>query len=217
MTVLKKIGRFFAAMIPLVVVICISYLTLYTYMVIYALKKTAGAAAGESEFIASMYEGYWTNPLLPTLLYQLTALAVFGLFYYFRYGRKGRAENIEKPTVKSIVIITAAGLLLQITIQYILVLAQILVPGCLDNYIALMEQAKIADKTWMSFATAVVAAPIVEELVFRGVTLRLAEKVSTRFWAANLIQALAFGIVHMNPGAGKLCSFLRFGAGVYLR
>ena len=43
----------------------------------------------------------------------------------------------------------------------------------------------------------VIFAPFCEELVFRGVTMHQAKK-CLPFWAANLLQALLFGIFHMN-------------------
>jgi hypothetical protein len=42
-----------------------------------------------------------------------------------------------------------------------------------------------------------VLAPIGEELMFRGVTMRQARK-AVPFWAANLLQAFLFGVFHLN-------------------
>ena len=44
-------------------------------------------------------------------------------------------------------------------------------------------------------------APISEELIFRGVTYRIARR-AFPFWVANIIQAVLFGIFHMNPLQG---------------
>ena len=44
---------------------------------------------------------------------------------------------------------------------------------------------------------AVILGPVCEELVFRGVTMRLVRR-ALPFWAANLMQAVLFGIFHMN-------------------
>ncbi len=48
---------------------------------------------------------------------------------------------------------------------------------------------------------AVVLAPIVEELVFRGLLLRSLARVMRAPWAI-LIQAFLFGLLHLNPEAG---------------
>src|SRR5690606_21596465 len=41
-------------------------------------------------------------------------------------------------------------------------------------------------------------APIYEELIFRGLVLRMAQKFTSKFWIANTFQAILFGIVHLN-------------------
>jgi membrane protease YdiL (CAAX protease family) len=51
-----------------------------------------------------------------------------------------------------------------------------------------------------AFWLIVVAAPVAEEFLFRGVLLKVfARHIS--FWAANVVQALIFAAIHMEPGA----------------
>ena len=50
-------------------------------------------------------------------------------------------------------------------------------------------------------------APIGEELLFRGVTMHQAKRVFP-FWAANIMQALLFGLFHMNMIQGIYAFFL---------
>ncbi|MFQ6806449.1 MAG: lysostaphin resistance A-like protein [Lachnospiraceae bacterium] len=40
-------------------------------------------------------------------------------------------------------------------------------------------------------------APVVEELIYRGLTLKIFQK-AFPFWAANVMQAALFGLMHMN-------------------
>jgi membrane protease YdiL (CAAX protease family) len=54
---------------------------------------------------------------------------------------------------------------------------------------------------WVVIFAAVVMAPVVEELVFRGLLLRSLVKVM-RAPFAILIQAVVFGVLHLNPEAG---------------
>ena len=54
-------------------------------------------------------------------------------------------------------------------------------------------------------------APLAEELLFRGLTLRILEE-AFPFWAANLLQALYFGLIHGNLVQGGYA----FGAGMLL-
>ena len=61
-----------------------------------------------------------------------------------------------------------------------------------------METAGLdSDIGLFMFIYAVILGPVCEELVFRGVTMRLVRR-ALPFWAANLMQAVLFGIFHMN-------------------
>ena len=48
----------------------------------------------------------------------------------------------------------------------------------------------------------VLLAPIVEELIFRGLIHHYFEKAGLAFWIANLLQAILFGIYHLNLAQG---------------
>ena len=53
---------------------------------------------------------------------------------------------------------------------------------------------------------AIIGAPIHEELIFRGVTLHYAKK-AMPFFLANFLQALLFGVMHMNLVQGSYAFF----------
>lgn len=75
-------------------------------------------------------------------------------------------------------------------------------PSWLEEYEALIESAGLAGEVpLLMMIYSVCLAPISEELVFRGVTMRIAQR-AFPFWVANIIQALLFGIFHMNPLQG---------------
>jgi membrane protease YdiL (CAAX protease family) len=75
-------------------------------------------------------------------------------------------------------------------------------PKWLEDYEAMMENAGMSgDIPLFMMIYSVCLAPISEELIFRGVTMRLAQR-AFPFWAANLIQAVLFGVFHMNPLQG---------------
>ena len=57
------------------------------------------------------------------------------------------------------------------------------------------------------FFYSILLAPIGEELLFRGVTMHQAKRVFP-FWAANIMQALLFGLFHMNMIQGIYAFFL---------
>ena len=63
------------------------------------------------------------------------------------------------------------------------------------------------------FLSAVIAAPIVEEVIFRGVVLGSFRKVFPA-WVSIMVSALIFGIYHMNPVAIVYASIMGIIAGV---
>ena len=64
-----------------------------------------------------------------------------------------------------------------------------------------------------TFMIAVIAAPVVEEILFRGIVLRSMRKF-TPAWAAILISSVLFGAYHLNivQAAYSLRSHLKFSA-----
>ena len=68
----------------------------------------------------------------------------------------------------------------------------------MEAYSQLVETVGIGETTWISLLATVILAPISEELLFRGLTLRFLRSAGVKFAAANVIQALFFGILHMN-------------------
>ncbi len=137
--------------------------------------------------------------LVPILiLSQVVSSIAFGLWYYFVYGKKKRPEGTEKPTAVHCVETVALGLLAQFSISAVLILLQMFAPELMESYNELMEQAGIMEGTILTMISTIILAPLSEELVCRGLVFRLAAKVSPKFWVANIIQALAFGVLHGN-------------------
>ena len=90
-----------------------------------------------------------------------------------------------------------AGLCLQLLSNLFLTLVFGIFPELMESYSQVLENLGMDSPTVLSLAYTVLVAPVTEELIFRGLTLRILEG-AFPFWAANILQALYFGIIHGN-------------------
>lgn len=213
--VMKKGGWTIVSLLPVLLFLGIQAGCSIAASVVIMIKLTVqqenvGISTTELTNLAAQQIMEYIVPIL--MVSQLAAILVFGLWYYFVYGKRKRPEGTEKPATRHILLILALGVLAQFFISSILTLVQCFAPQLLENYNELLEQAGILEGTALTLISTVILAPLSEELVCRGVILRLAGKVSSKFWVANIIQALAFGILHGNVVQG----IYAFGLGLVL-
>ena len=105
------------------------------------------------------------------------------------------------------------GVVLQVTLSVALTMVLPLFPEVMDFYLELMELAGVSGPTdLVTFVDLAVLAPAAEEAICRGVIFEFClratcpeprpaardEVPAARFWAANVVQALIFGIMHLN-------------------
>ena len=156
--------------------------------------------------------------IIPILIAsQIVAILVFGLWYYFVYGRKSRPEGADKPKLQHILLLLVLGLAGQFVISGALSIVESFAPSLMENYEELIEMSGIGEMTLPTILSTVILAPVSEELVCRGLVFKLAGKVSPNFWVANIIQALAFGILHGNWVQGTYAFVLGIVLGLVYR
>lgn len=158
-----------------------------------------------------MYEAA-VNDILPIsiVVTHLLLLLTFGLWY--RFG----CSKPQRPTLKNVnfkAVFTPKNLLVMVLVaggmcfftNFAMPIASLMIPEpVMAEYEAMMESAGFGESLLPTIA-AVLIAPFGEELIFRGVTFYYAKKAVSdmpdrrkAFWIANCIQALAFGVFHMN-------------------
>lgn len=86
----------------------------------------------------------------------------------------------------------------ELTLSCALITIGNLFPDALKGYSDMISTSGLADLTLISTIATVVLAPICEEVVFRGLTMKILEKTNWKFWVVNALQALLFGIEHLN-------------------
>lgn len=199
--IMRKIGRTIVAFLPVPACFLLQFVVMMAAEVIIlfpVILQSMMGSTGVEDLNQVVNEQVMGNIMTLQIVAQVAMLVVFGLWYYLAYGRKKRPDTAEKPQGKHVGLIISMGLILQLGISSVLCLIQIMAPKALESYNELMELAGLTEMSIPVMIAVSVMAPLSEEVLCRGVILRLAERVSPRFWVANVIQALAFGILHGN-------------------
>lgn len=150
-----------------------------------------------------------TDPLYNDILMSVTfvALAVVFLLWYRKQKDKIIPASFEEVfRIRHLAIFLLSGLAAQVAVSMCLNLILPLFPQTMEAYTALLENL-VGGNIIVSVISTAVLAPIAEEIIFRELMTRKLCRLFP-FWFANLIQALAFGIYHLNIVQGIYAFFL---------
>lgn len=185
---------------------------------IVAADYVASAASGA---MGPQGEAVYDNGLnLVLVASQLVAIAVF-LPWWRRIrpgsfaGRRAAVAPKKTSLAKTLVALALIGIGAQFFVSAVLGLVEMFAPEAIAEYSELMEDTGTGVFVLITAISTTILAPLNEELVCRGVMLEYAMRavspwwdardrarrhaVSARaFWVANILQALAFGVLHMN-------------------
>lgn len=139
---------------------------------------------------------------LASIFFSVFCIALFAIWYYRSFGGNLKI-NVKKSfhpfEILGIVLLVPGA---QFMCSIAMGMVSLVFPSWLEDYMKLIEEVGLTgDIPLLMMIYSVLLAPIGEELIFRGVTLRIARR-AFPFWIANIIQALLFGIFHMNPLQG---------------
>lgn len=199
---MKKVGKFIGCFLPILVALgcqlAVSFVASFVYGIVMSAQIVALGITDAAEVEAYMLEKMADADVLMiiTAVATISTLIVGALWY-----RKHKPEtDLSLKGVwngKLFVSMAAMGIALQFLISMCLnAVYPVLPQNITDEYNALMETL-IGGNVWLSLFVTVILAPLAEELLFRGVTLRKASKIMP-FMAANVLQAVLFGVYHMN-------------------
>ena len=200
---MKKIGNFFFTFLPCLLCIGLQLLAM-SFVVgieILQLLYTKSTSGSLSDFLNQLNDILTSDTFLSlsTIFYGVIATIVFGFWYCKKYVAP-RTQRIPFRALTHPMMILAIPFLafgLQYLCNYLVTLRGYLEPSWLHQYESLIDTAGLNNPSPLLFAYAVFAAPLNEELAFRGVTLSHARQ-HMPFWFANTLQALMFGLLHMN-------------------
>ncbi len=148
-------------------------------------------ATGELD-IDSIMNGVITEGLGATAV--VSAISILIFIFIIRGDRKQHADDpeIKHADITFPAIIAAIGGCL--VGNYVLTVSGIMEA---DETFDLINEVITSASVWMQILTAVILAPICEELLFRGIIYKRVEY-SYGFWPAAIVSSLLFGAMHGN-------------------
>lgn len=191
-------------MVPVLSIIAYYYLTKYLNMMAFELFLEI-LKIPMIQFIEFMY--------LSDILIALIQLIIFFVIYKLAV-RRNEDELRTKLNLKDISFSVMTGIGVS-GISFIWLIIAGKIPEFQAQIAAMKEgNAMIGGGSLHGvFLSAVIAAPIVEEVIFRGVVLGSFRKIFSA-WASILISAVIFGVYHMNPVAIVYATVMGIIAGV---
>lgn len=211
---MKKVGHFFLTLLPFLLVTGIQFLaTFFSFGISLLIESCRSAFSGKADTMGLLerVSNLWVTQDFNSgimIVYAALTIVVFGLWYYIGYEGVyvKRPHTIFHPLSILGIVMLVPGM--QYLSTYIVSFTANLFPQWLKVYEELLETAGLDDNIKIGMLLySVLFAPICEELVFRGVTLRQAKRCFP-FWAANVMQAVLFGAFHMNMIQGIYAFFL---------
>lgn len=201
-------ANFFFSLLPMLsffaIQIFASFVMIFL-MIFVALCRTDGNIQAVMPYYESIV---YSSVPTATALSHLLAAIVFAFWYRFSFRKPRPAirETTQKLKPEPILMALGLGILMSVFSSGTSGIESLLFPQMVEDTYEMMERSGIGTNGLVIFAT-VCLAPIGEELVFRGLTMKYAEKAFGRFWAANLLQAFLFGVIHMNWVQGVYAFF----------
>lgn len=186
--------------VPFAALFIWQYLAIIAGMVIYSvyISITQGSAGADrianGQFVTDFISGNSYNILM--LVIYIGYIGIFGLWYWLMFCRKkktGSWKQVLKP--RRIGGIIFCGVALQMSLSLALELILPLFPEINSNYSEIIDT--LHNDSVLMILCVCILAPIGEELIFRGLTLRIIKK-ALPWQAAVFLQALLFGIYHLN-------------------
>lgn len=203
---MKKLGWYLMSIVPLITMLVIQIIVATVMM--FGWMITAGFDTG--------MELYTENSVVLLVWLHVWSLLITGLWYYLYVVRRQKRAGIPfagKFTGKSFGFTVMLAFGAQLLVGLLLTIWQLAAPDMIEAYNQMMEEAGIAELSVLSVIATVILAPVGEEIIFRGLTIEYLKKAGAGFWVINVIQALFFGIAHMNLVQGTYAFLLGLACG----
>jgi membrane protease YdiL (CAAX protease family) len=213
----KGFGWFLMSTVPLVAGLLMQVIIGGIGMAIHGLVITLRDGVQYADvdvFMEAYLENFMAGASTGIFAYHVVATGIFFLWYYLMCVRPVR--NVPRTgkvlTGRMVGWSVVIGITLCVFSTQMVKIGEYFVPEVVNEFYELLEHAGFGINVLAIIAT-VVLAPFGEELLCRGIIQHFAMKISRHFWVANVIQALMFGIMHMNLVQGTYAFFIGLALG----
>ena len=199
---MKKFCSFLFSFVPFLIgygfqyVIAIYFMILSAVFMLLFAPSITGSATSYDDMMTLWMDMDFNSIIM--IVFSISCSTFFGIWYY-----KSCSGNL-RPNIKqtfhplqllgTIIMVPAT----QFATSFLISILSTIFPKWLEEYQAMMESAGMGTEvTALMMIYSVCLAPFSEEFIFRGVTMRLARR-ALPFWAANIFQAVLFGVFHGN-------------------
>lgn len=213
----KRFGWFLLGLMPMAAVLLWQTLVSGVGMVIYMVLQVM-QSGGEMPSYEALMDGFLGGSAYGAVMFAIYTgyLLIFGLWYWLMYCRKKQTGSWRQMLMPQRIIgVLGCGIALQFALTMALTLILPLFPRLMENYTSLVVEALGNESAFMILCVCILA-PIGEELIFRGLTMRIMEK-AMPWQAALVIQALLFGVYHLNLVQGTYAVLLGLILGYFAR
>lgn len=212
---MSKVGSFFQSFLPFILYIAIQVVVNIVVTAVYAIRSMVN---GDGSQILTFLDELPSNTdfiQMVSVIFGVIVFILFTIWYRRVFVRPLRSKTRKYWSGISFQVIIGL-IFLAFGLQYV---AQLIAngigyafPSLMENYQQLMTDAGFDSLSFLLIIYTVILAPIVEELTFRGLTMRFARQ-WLPFWGANIFQAFLFGVIHLNviQGIYAFCLGLFFG------
>ena len=209
---MKKTNNYWMAVLVFVATMAL----LYGGAIILSLGAAVGGAVIGGGRAIELIDRFMTeNMNLFSCLIYVVPGAVFITWYYFAFVEKrGIRETLYSHTRRLSPAcfgwIVLLGFAVQHVISLLMAVIYAIMPSAMDQYTEMIDSSGISQYSILWAVSTLILPPIVEEIIFRGLILQYLGRAGARFLVANLIQAVLFGVFHMNFVQGIYTALLGF-------
>ena len=209
---MKKTNNYWMAVLVFVLTMVLLYGgTLFISLV----AAVGGAVMGGDRALDLVERFIMENQNLLSCLIYIVPGAVFLTWYYFAFVekrgvRQTLASHTRRLTPACFGWVVLLGFAVQHVVSLLMAAIYILLPSAMDQYTEMIDSSGITEYSILWAVATLILPPIVEETIFRGLILQYLGRAGAGFVVANLIQAVLFGVFHMNLVQGIYTALLGF-------